>query len=143
MAIFSNRKGVSRPVRAVTSVTTELDQQWFRDWVTSIRTAKGDQAFCEVFEAPSVDEATETLMGRTTGVIDHYCRDYVSRYCERAALENYVAKLDAALSPWDLVAFVISLGPPGRSDWEGLVVGAVKPNLERMAEIIIDPSVVK
>ena len=92
---------------------------------------------------PSIAQACITLILQSVVVIDHDCRGYLTRYCDRSALRTYMTAFEGDPAPWDLIGLVVALGPPSQPEWEGFIVDDMKAKLGRFAEIIIDPSVVE
>lgn len=123
MGIFSKKSG-----REVVPVATELTESWFDKWAESVRAQMDDPP------------AAEWLVERAVGVIDHDCRDYVTKYCDRASLSAYVGYVSSGgATPWGLVSIAVGCNP--KEGWSDFIVDDMKNKLSRFGEIVVDPSV--
>lgn len=112
---------------------TPLDVEWFKGWIEHIFESKGD---------PKTQAAVADLCTKAVAVIDHDCVDYVERYCDGRAQDQYRSFLHSEeCKPWSLISLVVGLN--SKPGWQDFIINDMQAKLARFAEIVIDPSVVQ
>jgi len=134
--------GKKYDVSLLAETPTELDSEWFAAWATELQTALGPEVFRQRLSADTQLDAAMSLFSKACAIIDLNTRQVAIQHWDAKARQTYERYFDSDdATPWGLVSVVVGLEPSGSPEWEATIVGRMKQQMKRFAEIFIDPSV--